>query len=72
MFPAYAAVQVMAEGMDKADSTDTAKVAATLRANTFNTPTGDLAFDDKGDLKDFSFVVYQWHQDGSKSEAPLK
>ena len=29
----------------------------------------DVAFDEKGDLKDFSFVVYEWHQDGSKSEA---
>jgi branched-chain amino acid transport system substrate-binding protein len=72
VFPAYAAVQVIAESIDKADSTDTAKVAATLRANSFDTPTGTLAFDDKGDLKDFSFVVYEWHQDGSKTEAPLK
>jgi branched-chain amino acid transport system substrate-binding protein len=69
VFPAYAAVQVIAEAIDKADSTDTAKVAATLRANSFETPTGTLAFDEKGDLKDFSFVVYEWHQDGSKSEA---
>ena len=69
VFPAYAAVQVIAESIDKADSTDTAKVAATLRANSFDTPTGTLAFDDKGDLKDFSFVVYEWHQDGSKTEA---
>ena len=69
VFPAYAAVQVMAEGMKKAGSTDTDKVAAALRANSFETPTGTLAFDEKGDLKDFSFVVYEWHQDGTKSEA---
>ena len=24
-------------------------------------------FDDKGDLKNFSFVVYEWHADGSKT-----
>ncbi|TWC43123.1 L-leucine-binding protein /L-isoleucine-binding protein /L-valine-binding protein [Pseudomonas sp. SJZ079] len=71
VFPAYAAVQVIAEGIEKAGSTDTAKVAAALRANTFDTPTGALSFDAKGDLKDFSFVVYQWHQDGTKTEAPL-
>lgn len=71
VFPAYAAVQVIAEGIEKAGSTDTAKVAAALRANTFDTPTGTLSFDAKGDLKDFSFVVYQWHQDGTKTEAPL-
>ncbi|HLV18622.1 MAG TPA: branched-chain amino acid ABC transporter substrate-binding protein [Pseudomonas sp.] len=69
VFPAYAAVQVIAEGIKIAGSTDTEKVAAALRANTFETPTGTLAFDEKGDLKDFSFVVYEWHQDGTKSEA---
>ncbi|MEN0107564.1 MAG: branched-chain amino acid ABC transporter substrate-binding protein [Pseudomonas sp.] len=69
VFPAYAAVQVIAEGIKKAGDTDTAKVAAALRANTFSTPTGDLSFDAKGDLKDFSFVVYDWHADGSKTEA---
>ncbi len=69
VFPAYAAVQVIAEGIEKAGSTDTEKVAAALRANTFDTPTGSLAFDEKGDLKDFSFVVYEWHQDGTKTEA---
>ncbi len=67
VFPAYAAVQVMAEGMKKAGSTDTDKVAAALRANSFETPTGTLAFDEKGDLKDFSFVVYQWHANGTKT-----
>ena len=45
------------------------QVAEALRANSFETPTGTLAFDEKGDLKDFSFVVYNWHQDGTKSEA---
>ena len=46
-------------------------MAAALRANSFDTPTGTLAFDEKGDLKDFSFVVYEWHQDGTKTEAPM-
>lgn len=69
VFPAYAAVQVIAEGIKKAGDTDTAKVAEALRANSFETPTGTLAFDAKGDLKDFSFVVYEWHQDGTKTEA---
>jgi branched-chain amino acid transport system substrate-binding protein len=71
VFPAYAAVQVIAEGIEKAGSTDTAKVAEALRANSFDTPTGVLSFDEKGDLKDFSFVVYEWHQDGTKTEASL-
>ncbi|HEX8586708.1 MAG TPA: leucine ABC transporter subunit substrate-binding protein LivK, partial [Pseudomonas sp.] len=41
-------------------------------AGTFKTPTGDLSFDAKGDLKDFKFVVYTWHKDGTKTEAPVK
>ena len=69
VFPAYAAVQVIAEGIEKAGSTDTDKVAEALRSNTFDTPTGNLSFDEKGDLKDFNFVVYEWHQDGTKTEA---
>lgn len=69
VFPAYAAVQVIAEGIEKAGSTDTDKVAEALRSNSFDTPTGNLSFDEKGDLKDFNFVVYEWHQDGTKTEA---
>jgi branched-chain amino acid transport system substrate-binding protein len=72
VFPSYAAVQVIADGIKQAGDTDTTKVAAALRANVYDTPTGQLAFDAKGDLKDFSFVVYNWHQDASKTEAPLK
>ncbi|SFM11137.1 branched-chain amino acid ABC transporter substrate-binding protein [Halopseudomonas yangmingensis] len=67
VFPAYAAVQVIADGIKLADSTDTAKVAAALRSNSFATPTGTLEFDDKGDLKNFNFVVYKWHADATKT-----
>ncbi len=67
VFPAYAAVQVMADAMTISKSQDPEKVAQALRSNSFDTPTGTLEFDDKGDLKNFSFVVYQWHADGSKT-----
>ncbi|WP_306671514.1 branched-chain amino acid ABC transporter substrate-binding protein [Endozoicomonas sp. ONNA2] len=67
VFPAYSAVQVMADGMKLTASEEPEKVASSLRANNFKTPTGELAFDDHGDLKDFGFVVYQWHADGSKT-----
>ncbi|WBA85645.1 branched-chain amino acid ABC transporter substrate-binding protein [Endozoicomonas sp. GU-1] len=67
VFPAYSAVQVMADGMKLTASEDPEKVASSLRANNFKTPTGELGFDGKGDLKDFNFVVYQWHSDGSKT-----
>ena len=67
VFPSYSAVQVMAEGMKATKSESPEKVAETLRSQSFNTPTGSLAFDAKGDLKDFSFVVYSWHADGTKT-----
>ncbi len=67
VFPAYAAVQVMADAMTISKSQDPEKVTQALRSNSFDTPTGVLEFDDKGDLKNFSFVVYQWHADGSKT-----
>lgn len=67
VFPAYAAVQVMTEAMKISNSTDPEAVAEALRNNSFDTPTGVLEFDDKGDLKDFSFVVYRWHANGNKT-----
>ncbi len=67
VFPAYAAVQVMADAMTISNSQDPEVVAETLRSNSFDTPTGVLEFDDKGDLKNFSFIVYEWHADGSKT-----
>ncbi len=67
VFPSYSAVQIMADGMKATNSENPVKVAKTLRSQTFKTPTGNLAFDAKGDLKDFSFVVYNWHADGTKT-----
>ena len=30
---------------------------------------GNIGFDAKGDVKIFSYVVYRWHKNGSKTEA---
>ncbi|NWA82207.1 branched-chain amino acid ABC transporter substrate-binding protein [Pseudomonas sp. D2002] len=68
VFPAYSAVEVIAGGITAAKSEDTAKVAAAIHAGTFKTPTGDLSYDAKGDLKDFKFVVYEWHFGKPKTE----
>ncbi|ATN11185.1 branched-chain amino acid ABC transporter substrate-binding protein [Pseudomonas sp. FDAARGOS_380] len=68
VFPAYSAVEVIAGGIAAAKSEDTAKVAEAIHAGTFKTPTGDLSFDAKGDLKDFKFVVYEWHFGKPKTE----
>ncbi|TWC15150.1 MULTISPECIES: branched-chain amino acid ABC transporter substrate-binding protein [unclassified Pseudomonas] len=68
VFPAYSAVELIAEGIKAAKSDDTTKVAEALHAGSFKTPTGELSFDKKGDLKDFKFVVYQWHFGKPKTE----
>jgi len=67
VFPAYAAVQLIAQGIEKAGSSDPEAVAEALHANSFDTVTGKLGFDAKGDLEDFGFIVYEWHQDASKT-----
>jgi len=64
----YAATQALIESI-KAVGDDPAKVAAHLRKTTFDTPIGALAWDAKGDLKSYDFVVYEWHKDGSKTLA---
>jgi len=66
---AYSAVQVLADAMVKTGGTDTDAMQKAMREMNFSTPTGDIQFDEKGDLKQFDFVVYNWHQDGSKTEA---
>ncbi|HCF5744508.1 TPA: branched-chain amino acid ABC transporter substrate-binding protein [Pseudomonas aeruginosa] len=68
VLPAYSAVTVIAKGIEKAGEADPEKVAEALRANTFETPTGNLGFDEKGDLKNFDFTVYEWHKDATRTE----
>lgn len=68
VFPSYSAVEVIAGAITNAKSEDAAKVAEAIHAGTFKTPTGDLSFDAKGDLKDFKFVVYEWHFGKPKTE----
>ena len=69
VMPAYSAVQVMADSMKATGSTDSEEVAEYMHKNAFSTPIGNVKFDEKGDLTSFNFVVYNWHQDGTKSEA---
>lgn len=65
----YAAVQVLAAAMDGANSDDPVKVAAYLHAHTFKTAIGNTAFDARGDLKDFRFQIYRWHNNGTATLA---
>jgi len=63
----YAAVQLIANGIEQAGSTDPFDVASALRGGAYETPIGTVEYDKAGDMKAFEFVVYEWHSDGSKT-----
>src|SRR5688572_18883296 len=65
----YAAVKVWADAAAKAKSTDSAQVAAALRAGKWSSAVGALEFDAKGDIKDPVYDIYIW-KDGKSS--PIK
>ncbi len=58
----YAAVQVWAEAVEKAKTTDPKKVAAVLKSGgPWNTVLGKLGYDKKGDITESDYVLYIWH-----------
>ncbi len=63
----YAAMQVWAGAVEKAGSTDAAKVAEAMRGQTWDTVIGTLGFDDKGDLTSSTYVWYAF-KDGNYAE----
>jgi branched-chain amino acid transport system substrate-binding protein len=65
----YAAIQVWAQAVAKAGTTDSKKVAETLRSQSWDTIIGKLSFDAKGDLTSSTYVWYVF-KDGKYSEAP--
>ncbi len=56
----YAAVKVWADAANKAKSIDAVAVAAALRAGSFDSAVGPLAFDAKGDIKNPVYDIYVW------------
>lgn len=59
----YAVVQAIAEGIERAGSDeDAAAVAAALKnGEAVSTVVGEVTFDEKGDLKNASYDINQWH-----------
>jgi len=58
---AYAALQVIAEAAAKAGSNEPQTVAATLReSGPWPTVLGELSFDEKGDVQQGGYVMYEW------------
>lgn len=56
----YAAIQAWADAVKKAGGTDVEDVAAALREGTYETVLGPIAFNEKGDVKEPKYVMYQW------------
>jgi branched-chain amino acid transport system substrate-binding protein len=57
----YAAVQIMAEGAKRANSTDPKKIAAALQGGApVDTVIGKLGFDKKGDITRPDYTIYTW------------
>jgi branched-chain amino acid transport system substrate-binding protein len=65
----YAAIQVWAQAVAKAGTTDAKKVADALRSQSWDTVIGKLGFDAKGDLTSSTYVWYVL-KGGKYSEAP--
>ena len=57
----YAAVQILKQAIEGAKSLDPKTVAQYMRSGVpFNTVIGDIAFDEKGDIKQVAYVMYTW------------
>jgi branched-chain amino acid transport system substrate-binding protein len=54
-------VQILKQAIEATKSVDPKTVAAYMRSGVnFKTVIGDIAFDDKGDIKQASYVMYTW------------
>jgi branched-chain amino acid transport system substrate-binding protein len=64
----YAAFQVWSQAVAKAGTMDPKKVAATIKAGTWDTVLGKIAYDKKGDITVIDYVVYKWDKSGNYTE----
>jgi branched-chain amino acid transport system substrate-binding protein len=60
---AYASVQILKQAIEATQSLDPKTVAEYMRSGAnFNTVIGDIAFDEKGDIKQVAYVMYTWQK----------
>ena len=64
----YAAFQIWSQAVAKAGTTDPKKVAATIKAGSWDTVLGKIAYDKKGDITVIDYVVYKWDKNGNYAE----
>ena len=56
----YDAVNVIIDAMKRANSIDPAKILAAMPATNYHGVIGNIAFDDKGDLKEGAITLYNY------------
>ena len=64
----YAAVQVWAQAVAKAGTTDARQVMQTLKAGEWDSVMGKLSFDAKGDIKQTGYILWKWDSKGNAVE----
>jgi branched-chain amino acid transport system substrate-binding protein len=64
----YAAIQIWSEAATKAGVVEANKVAAALKAGTWDTVLGPISYTPKGDISKIDYVLYRWNKDGTYSE----
>ena len=57
---AYAAVQVWAQAVQKAGTTNGEKVRAAMRDGAYPTVVGSISYDAKGDRRENNYTLYRW------------
>ncbi|MCW8827214.1 MAG: branched-chain amino acid ABC transporter substrate-binding protein [Gammaproteobacteria bacterium] len=67
VMPGYAAVQIIADSIKATGSKDPKRLAEHMRSASFDTPIGQVAYKENGDLKEFQFVIFNWHADATKT-----
>jgi branched-chain amino acid transport system substrate-binding protein len=66
----YAAMQVLAEGVTKADSLQGSQVANAIRQLDFESLIGEISYDDSGDLKEQRLFIFRVQAGEFKQVAP--
>lgn len=56
----YAAVQILAQAINKIGNTTPKSIANSMHTNTYSTVIGDITFDEKGDVTNPDYIMYQW------------
>ncbi|MBV9348248.1 MAG: branched-chain amino acid ABC transporter substrate-binding protein [Pseudolabrys sp.] len=68
----YAAFQIWKAAAEKAGTTDGKKVAAAIKAGTWDTVLGKIGYTAKGDITVIDYVVYKWDSKGNYAELATK